>query len=393
VKCFSDVEDTAKLLVNRLAPKVDALCYRPGAEAIISEGSRRLVNTYRAPRLVEDAKGDARPFIRYICHLIPNRKERRMLLRWLATLYVYPEIHMSYGVLLISETQGTGKTTFCDIAARLVGINNTSFPTEDQIMSQFNSWLVHKRLIVIGECYTGHSRAAYNKLKICVDANTMARLMFTPPYWIELYCHVAACSNSKRALYLDNMDRRWLVPPVTEEIRTKEYWSSFHSWLDAGGINIIAAYLKRFLKKQDPVKRGELAPMTVAKEEVIIESQSDGQRMAYELAKKAIDLKTPDKEKKKVVLRIKEVREWIANRRGMQIGFNDQNLESAYTIRRVMVGAGLSEPNRTREGRKPRIVIDHRPEYVVANFEIEAGATWEEDLKEHHLAPDDVGPI
>jgi hypothetical protein len=396
VKCFSDAKDTATLLVDKLASKVDGLCYRPGEAAIIAKDGRRLVNTYRAPTLVEDPNGDPAPFLDYMAKLIPIESERIDTLRWLATLYARPEIHMSYGLLLISETQGTGKTTLCDIAAMLVGEHNTSSPSEDQIMGQFNSWLVHKRLITIAECYTGHSRKFYNKLKVATDDSHDARLMYLQQYRIELFSHIIACSNSKRAIYLDDADRRWDVPRITEETQGKEYWQGFRSWLSAGGINIIAAHLRKFLVDHPPVTREERAPMTSVKEEVIDESRSDGMRMAHELAKTIMERDKEKRDKgeeiKKVVLIVREVRSWIAKRRGLvnAVGMedlNDHRLEKAATIRKALVGAGLVEPL-PRADR--RIKIDGMREVIVANFEIDPTTTelWDK-LKEHHYDPNE----
>jgi hypothetical protein len=55
-------------------------------------------------------------------------------------------------------------------------------------------------------------------------------------YEIENQIHFFACSNSVQAIKLDDSDRRWLVPRVTEEKREHEYWRELHTWLSGDGI-------------------------------------------------------------------------------------------------------------------------------------------------------------
>jgi len=57
------------------------------------------------------------------------KRDRIELMRWCATLIARPDIKMNYGVLLISETQGVGKSTLGEkILAPLIGKLNASFP-------------------------------------------------------------------------------------------------------------------------------------------------------------------------------------------------------------------------------------------------------------------------
>jgi hypothetical protein len=90
------------------------------------------------------------------------------VLKWCATLIARPSIRMGYGLLLISEQQGIGKTTLgAHILAPLVGLHNTSFPGENDITSAFNEWVAHKRLAVISEIYSGSSWRARRVGRLC----------------------------------------------------------------------------------------------------------------------------------------------------------------------------------------------------------------------------------
>jgi hypothetical protein len=165
---FSDVKDTDRLLTDVYYAHADGLCYRPGGVVgVINVKSRALLNTWRKSDIApaEDYKpGDEKPFTDFLEHLIPEEYDRREMLRWGTTLVVSPSTRMHYSVLMISEDQGVGKTTLAVILAKLVGMHNTSFPSESEITdSQSNDWIAHRVLAVISEIFSGDSKKAYNR--------------------------------------------------------------------------------------------------------------------------------------------------------------------------------------------------------------------------------------
>ena len=95
---------------------------------MIAADRLRLVNTYRPPT-IKAIKGDPSSWIEFMEHLIPDQGDRLETLRWCATLIAGPDIRMLYGVLLISQKQGVGKSTLGEvILAPLVGPWNVSTP-------------------------------------------------------------------------------------------------------------------------------------------------------------------------------------------------------------------------------------------------------------------------
>jgi hypothetical protein len=402
VRAFSDVEDTARLLDRRASPKCDGIAYEPGRQpGVLNIGGKRLVNTYR-PCDVKPIDGDARPFVKFMKHLFPIKSERRDVLRWCVTLVARPDVRMRYGVLTISEVQGVGKTTLGqDILAPLVGMHNVSFPSEHEIVdSGFTHWIAHKRLAVIHEIYSGKDRKAYDKLKdkiteTFIDVNEK----YLKPYTVSNYVHAYACSNSLLALHIDDKDRRWFVPTVTEELKDNAYWNDLHEWLRGDGLGIIYGYFLKLAKDEaNLVGTGERAPSSAAKNEMIAESMSPSERIAFDLGEVIVGMNTleedrPEKKLEKILVAVDDVRDWVAARLG--ISKTDRLLDKPYMIRRALVRAGMKEPTRApRQTRTPRFLVDPGQKkvcYVVANFPIPPGATWEE-LKEHYGNPDFINP-
>ena len=281
VRPFSDIDDTARLMRMTASHKSAALLYDPGIKSglYMDKGKGRFINTH-CPSSIKPEKGDYTPWLEFMTFLVPDEGDRTELMRWCATLIARPDIKMLYGVLLISEAQGVGKGTLGEkILAPLVGELNTSYPSEVDITeSNFSYWLAHKRLAIVHEIYSGHSSKAYNKLKsIITDRNLTVNIKFRDAYILDNTLHIFACSNSKRAIQLSSDDRRWFVPKITEQKQKPTYWAKFFDWLhDDGGLAKIAYWAEDFLKKNASVLRGDSAPDSAAKRDMVVECYSEG---------------------------------------------------------------------------------------------------------------------
>lgn len=276
---YSHIRDTASLLLKNDSSKASSLDYDPGKPHGIFPSQEGFVINTHCPSPIQPEVGDPQPFIDFLEYLIPSAHDRTELLRWCATLVCRPDIRMHYGILLISETQGVGKSTLAEkILSPLVGHFNVSYPNESDIVdSQFNDWVAHKRLAIIQEIYQGQSFKAYNRLKKYVtDEFITVNKKYAATYRIRSFMHFFACSNSKRALKLDDEDRRWFLPEITQVKRPQQYWDTFNLWLrEDGGLSIIRHYLQEWLKKNEPVLTGTSAPHTAQKQEVIREGLSN----------------------------------------------------------------------------------------------------------------------
>ncbi|MES2255045.1 MAG: primase-helicase family protein [Pseudomonadota bacterium] len=388
---YSDVEDVGRLLAKHPAAQADGLTYRPMqpekfARIIAIDGERK-INTYRPPS-IKAMPGDASPFLRFMVRLIPDRDDRRKVARWCATLIARPEVRMRYSLLLISERQGTGKSTLGNILRQLIGPSNVSMPSEQTITdSDFNSWRAHKRLAIVNEIYSGDRRKCYDRLKgVISDDDFDVHLKHQDPYPLENYLHALACSNSMKALHLEDDDRRFLVPTVTEELRPQDYWREFYAWLEGGGLAAIAYWAEGYVRKHGAVPTGEHAPATARKREIIAELRSDGSRLAYDLAEMVRDRKNDRGEKIETVLRMDEVRAWVAEMRGLKAG---APMETVATLRKVMQDAGLLRP-KNLAGRPRRVAIGKMPVEVLANFEIGPDAKWEAFSPGRYVKPGEL---
>lgn len=312
VRPFSDVRNTADLLKQDPACAFDGLAYRPGQkEAELNEGGRRMLNVWEGPRLQGDAGGDPGPWLNYLSHLFPDLQDRHEVCKWLATLIARPNVRMRYGLLLFSRTQGTGKSTMNAVLRKVLGSWNCSQPAEREVVeSDYNDWISEKTLVFVNEIYAGSTWKAYRKLKEMISEDVVrVNKKFVPGYEIDLFAHFILCSNQSTGVTIENGDRRFLVPRITENLRPKEEWEAFYSWLAGDGPAIIVRWAQKFVEVHGAVRQADRAPMTERKQKLIEDSRSPAHRALLDLADAA---RARDNETGRFVALIDtEVANWI----------------------------------------------------------------------------------
>ncbi|MET4841485.1 primase-helicase family protein [Bradyrhizobium japonicum] len=340
VRPFSDTDDTARILKRAQFNRGAGLRYTPASPSglMSDERDNAYVNTYVGPRLVAEA-GDVTPWLEYLESTFPIEADRTSVIRWCATLVCHPEIKMKYGLLLISETQGVGKSTLgSDILKPMIGKWNCSEPSEATVTDgNFNGWCAHKRLAIVHEIYAGHNAKAYDKLKSVITERTLRiNEKYMAAYDIENWLHVLACSNSKRALKLSMDDRRWLVPAVGEHRRSKAEWKRLHDWLDhEGGHAKIKSWMQEWLSANGgPVTVADTPPHTQAKREVIEEGYSQGQQLVVEVLRDLTE-RIPNT---KLIVMDAALQKRIIDQ--LYRGNRPDRLESLATVRKVAKGDG-----------------------------------------------------
>lgn len=343
VRPYSDVDDTARLVRGDQANKSRQIHYEPGSPSGFYGNNLigQFINTYCPSPIKPDKKykeGDAQPWLDFIDMLIIDEVDKIEVLRWCATLIAKPGTKMHYGLLLISEAQGVGKTTLgSSILTPLLGAANVSAPSESDIVeSQFNSWIAHKRLAIVNEIYAGASTKAYNKLKsVITDDYIMVNKKHQATYEIKNWLHIFACSNSKRALKLSIDDRRWFVPAITEQKPDTNYWIEFYDWLEnENGLATISAWAERWVLDNRAVVKGDPAPDSAAKRAMIDESMSPGMTLACDV----MDQWKLENEGRKVIWTDLQMIEYIKEK--IWDGKHSDRLERPETIRKLARGRG-----------------------------------------------------
>lgn len=363
----SDARDTYAELIKHNEAVCARRVYNPSKPAgPVIHNEELCWNAYQKARVMP-VRGDPQPFLDYIEHLLPIAKDRAALLRWMATLIARRDVKMRYSLLAISKQQGVGKSTLGLILKRLLGSHNVSFPGEKSIAdSAFNSWALGKLLVFVNEIYSDGKATVYDKLKPYVtDDDIEINEKGIKQVHQDNWAVIVACSNSEKALYIPDDDRRWFIPTITSSLKPKEFWDKLHAWLDADGVGIILHWAQTFVKT-DWVKTGERPPESTAKAAIIAASKSEGRLLALDFGEEFAAMAP-------AVVTVADIRNWVAAKRG--IGLDDRRLEKEATLLDELDGV-------------PGLVIwkgDQRPKIggrrgskasVVFNFVPKPGETW-----------------
>lgn len=375
---FSHSQFTSELMFKEYSGRTTGLCYRPDkVEQILTQGNSSSINLH-IPTLIKSEPGDPKPFLEFMEYMFPINEERVGMERWVATLVARPDIRMEFGVLMVSEATGIGKTTLGSlILAPLVNPNNVGFPRESDIVdNSFNEWVANKRLVIVHEIYSGQSWKAYHNLKsLITDKDISVNQKYQRPYIVENWAHIFACSNSMRALKMEADDRRWFYPEITEERWAKERFTKLRDWLSSGGLGIIKSWAEGY---GNYIMPGERSPMTKRKKDMIEGSRSEAQIEAATIAEAMLAHGKP------CALAMKDI---VGHVRDSAQG---KVYESDYELKKSMIEVGAF-------GWNDRIRIHGRMQYVVINYELKKILLNASDpaqvaklLQEHLIKPADL---
>ena len=391
LKGFSHMPNCAPLLAADSSLMVHELGYKPQRNVdkiYLSNDGKMLVNTYK-PSAVRPMEGDVTVWQNYLQRLFPVVEDRRFIERWVATMVARPEVRIKVALLLLSTMHGTGKSTLGNVCARLVGPHNTSEPSANTIVnSDYNDWVVHKKLAVVHEIYEGHSWKAYLVLK---DKITEARIevskKYAPAYYVDVWLSLIMCSNHPDALRIEESDRRIFVPKVTEEKWKPDEAAEFYSWFNSGGDRIVRWWAETFT---DYLPEGFEAPMSRQKAEVIDSSLDLHVQYQREVLDAHVDNPEP------VVLTLSEWTQNIKEKfpqsashvrepgvKGIAVGRGMCFVTDRFKVNGVKVRALLNPAARRRVEEECDLVFDRLHEQLVHKESGEAAhvSVWSDTVK------------
>jgi len=130
-------------------PQVNGHCFRPdlGSGQVINVNSEQLVNLYM-PIDIPMREGDATPFLTHLAKLLPNERDRKIYLSYLAAMVQHKGVKFRWAPVL-QGVEGNGKTFFSVCAEFAVGRRYTHWPKAKKLGAQFNSWMYGRMLYCV----------------------------------------------------------------------------------------------------------------------------------------------------------------------------------------------------------------------------------------------------
>lgn len=152
-------------------PKVSSVCFRPKLEpgAIVREGSMTRVNTYKpvnTPRIA----GDPSPFLGLVQRMLPDERDRRILLTYLAACIQHKGEKFQWWPV-VQGAKGNGKTMLLSAMRYALSEQYCFAPNVAEIAksgNKFNGWLEGRLFIAMEEVFVAERRSFLEEFKTTI---------------------------------------------------------------------------------------------------------------------------------------------------------------------------------------------------------------------------------
>lgn len=264
------------------APRADTSCFRPDCApgAVIESDGQTEVNTYwpiETPRMV----GDATPFLKHLEKVLPDERDRTILLSYMAACVQHKGIKFQWAPLL-QGVEGNGKTMFTRCVAFAIGDRYVHFPKAEQIAKQFNAWMHGTIFIGVEDIYVPESqREVLEALKPMITSDRQeVEYKGVDKQTRRVCCNFILNSNHKDGIRKTRTDRRF-APFYTAQQRAGDlardgmggnYFPRLYNWLrHENGYAIVSELLHTYPipPEFNPAHSCQYAPLTTSTDEAI----------------------------------------------------------------------------------------------------------------------------
>jgi hypothetical protein len=194
-----------------------------------------MAEAYRKPEKLLD-------HILWLCN--GDAKAQEHILKWITHLIFKPHTRMNHGIIL-SGNQGTGKTFLANCIGDLVGKENFNKVSANELKSQFQHWMISKRLIIVEEIREQNNYTLYNKIKgFFSEERIYVNRKHESGINIDNHLHFFMLSNYANPIPLSKDDRRMFYLHSKVFKKPNEYYQDIFKWWKARGLINFRYYLQ-----------------------------------------------------------------------------------------------------------------------------------------------------
>jgi hypothetical protein len=274
-------------------PKAESTCFRPehGFGEVLGEDGFSLVNTY-LPINTPAIAGDPSKFTGLISKLLPDERDRRILLTYIAALVQNPGRKFQWWPVL-QGTEGNGKTAIVSAITYAVGSRYTHCPNVDEISksgNKFNGWIRGRLFVGMEEVYVANRRDFLEAFKTTV---TNDRLPIESKGVDQIMGDNRAngimCTNHKEGVPITIDGRRYCVFFTAQQSKADRvrdgmggrYFPDLYDWLNGRGeyasmgenygFKVVNHYLKTYelCEEFNPAGACQEAPVTSSTKDAV----------------------------------------------------------------------------------------------------------------------------
>lgn len=282
------------------APQVEFTRFLPSKPVdvpFVDEFGLKAINTYRPARIAM-REGDPTPFVAHMRAILPTESDVLVYLAFLAHCVQRPGIKAKWAPL-IQSTEGAGKGLIAKVMTHAVGRAYTHSVNARELGEgggKFNGWMEGKLLIIADEIRVDDRRDMIEVLKPMITDETIEIQRKGVDQIIgDNVSNWLMFSNYKDAIPINDSSRRFAIfySPMQRKVDLiaagmgSNYFGNLFGWLETGGYEIVAHYLKNYVipVDLDPAGMALTAPETSSHAEALIESRGQyEQRIADAVA-------------------------------------------------------------------------------------------------------------
>lgn len=263
-------------------PQAQSTIFRPDLPAgkLVIEENRAFVNTFvpiDTPRLV----GDVTPFLTHLAKVLPDARDREILLSFMAAVVQYPGAKFQWAPLL-QGAEGNGKTLFSRCVAAAVGERYTHWPAANEIAEKYNSWVFDNIFIGIEDINVpDHKKEILAVLLPMITNDRLAKRAMQTDQVMHWNCaKFMFNTNPRDAIRKTKKDRRYCVfftaqqdeKDIERDGMGGDYFPELYKWLKKdGGYAMVSQYLDDYVISEEfnPATICMRAPITSTTHEVL----------------------------------------------------------------------------------------------------------------------------
>lgn len=237
-------------------PKVHSTSFDPSQPpgAIWKRAGKDYVNAY-VPVNVESKKGNAKPFLDHLIKLLPDARDREIILAYMAAVVQHPGVKFQW-CPLIQGAEGNGKSLLSRCVGEAVGEPYSHWPVANEIAEKFNGWIENKIFIGVEDIYLPESKS--DVIEILKPMITQDRLeirgMGREKVTRRICANFILNSNHKDAIRKTRNDRRFAIFYTAQQSEADivkcgmgdGYFIPLYNWLRREGYAIVTDYLKNY---------------------------------------------------------------------------------------------------------------------------------------------------
>ena len=159
-----------------LFPKVDGCAFRPELPpgSVLALEGYTYANIY-VPIETRQVEGDVGPFLRLVEKMLPNERDRRILLTYMASMIRNPGVKFQWWPVL-QGAEGNGKTAFIRVLQHCVGHRYSHLPNTGEMAKngiKFTAWIVGRLFLGFEEVYVPGRREFLEEMKPIVTNDSL----------------------------------------------------------------------------------------------------------------------------------------------------------------------------------------------------------------------------